>query len=259
MPLERLGDKAVLVTGAGSGIGRATALRLASEGARIAALDQQAEAAAETVATIEAAGGQALPIVANVTQAVQVSQAVEQILATYGRLDAVFNGVGISGRRWGDGPVDQCSEQGWAHVLDVNLTSMFLVCKHTVPALLQSRGAIVNLSSVLGMVGGDEDFATHAYAASKAGIIGLSRAMAAYYAPQGLRVNVIAPGLIATPMSLRAQSDVHILERLPQLQPLTGAMGTAEDVAAAAAYLLSDDARFVTGTVLTVDGGWTVR
>jgi NAD(P)-dependent dehydrogenase (short-subunit alcohol dehydrogenase family) len=112
---------------------------------------------------------------------------------------------------------------------------------------------------VLGMVGGDEDFATHAYAASKAGIIGLSRAMAAYYAPRGLRVNVIAPGLIATPMSRRAQESEQIRGRLAQLQPLTGAMGLPEDVAAAAAYLASEDARFVTGVVLPVDGGWTAH
>jgi NAD(P)-dependent dehydrogenase (short-subunit alcohol dehydrogenase family) len=257
--MNRLRDKVALVTGAAGGIGRATALRFAAEGARVAALDQHEDGVAETVAAIGAAGGQTLPIVANVARGEQVGQAVTQVLKVWGRLDAVFNGVGISGRRWGDGPVDQCTEEAWARVLEVNLTSMFLVCKHTIPALLAARGAIVNLSSVLGIVGGDEDFATHAYAASKAGIIGLSRAMAAYYAPHGLRVNVIAPGLIATPMSQRAQDDPHILARLAQLQPLTGAMGTPEDIAAAAAYLISDDARFVTGTVLTVDGGWTVR
>jgi NAD(P)-dependent dehydrogenase (short-subunit alcohol dehydrogenase family) len=141
-----------------------------------------------------------------------------------------------------------------------NLTSVFLMCKYTLPWLLRTKGgAIINLSSVLGLVGGDEDFATHAYAASKSAIIGLSRAMAAYYAPRGIRVNVIAPGLIATAMSARAQNDPHILSRLSQLQPLTGQMGQPEDVAGAAAYLASDDARFVTGTVLTVDGGWTVH
>jgi NAD(P)-dependent dehydrogenase (short-subunit alcohol dehydrogenase family) len=257
--MQRLHNKITLVTGAGSGIGRATALRFAAEGARVAALDVSAEGLAEVVATVGAAGGQALPLVADVSRSEDVRRTVEQTLAEWGRMDAVFNGVGISGRRWGDGPVDQCTEEAWAHVMNVNLTSMFLVCKYSLPALLETRGAVVNLASVLGLVGGDEDFATHAYAASKAGIIGLSRAMASYYAPRGVRVNVIAPGLIATPMSQRAQSDPHILARLPQLQPLTGAMGTPEDIAAAAAYLASDDARFVTGAVLTVDGGWTAR
>src|SRR5690606_14202936 len=160
---------------------------------------------------------------------------------------------------FGDGPVDSCTIEGWDQTIALNLTSIFLMCKYTVPHLLKTRGAIVNLSSVLGLVGGDEDFATHAYAASKSGIVGLSRSMASYYAPQGLRVNVIAPGLIATAMSKRAQQDEHILNRLPQLQPLTGTMGAPDDIAAAAAYLLSDDARFVTGTVLPVDGGWTTR
>ncbi|HYO89248.1 MAG TPA: SDR family NAD(P)-dependent oxidoreductase, partial [Candidatus Limnocylindrales bacterium] len=195
----------------------------------------------------------------DLTNETAVRDAVAGVVEHFGALDGVFNVAGGSGRRFGDGPVDACTLEGWHTTLDLNLTSMFLVCKYTVPPLLDTRGAIVNLASVLGLVGGDEDFATHAYAASKAGAIGLSRAMASYYAPRGLRVNVIAPGLIATAMSQRAQADDHILGRLPQLQPLTGAMGTGEDVASAAAYLLSSDARFVTGTVLTVDGGWTAR
>lgn len=258
--MTRLQAKVALVTGAGSGIGRATALRFAAEGASVAALDLTAAAARETVAMIEATGGEALALPADVTQGSEVQQALEHVMGRWGHLDIVFNGVGISGRRWGDGPVDQCTEEGWDYVLQVNLRSMFLVAKYAIPLLLQGGGgSIVNLASVLGIVGGDEDFATHAYAASKGGIISLSRSMAVYYAPRSIRVNVIAPGLIATAMSQRAQSDPHILGRLPELQPLTGAFGTPEDVAAAAAYLASDDARFVTGTVLTVDGGWTAK
>ena len=115
----------------------------------------------------------------------------------------------------------------------------------------------MTVSSVLGLVGGDADFATHAYAASKAGLIGLTRAMAVHYAPDRIRCNVVAPGLIATPMSARAQADERIVARLPELQPLTGTFGTPEDVGAACAYLSS--APFVTGTVLTVDGGWTAQ
>jgi NAD(P)-dependent dehydrogenase (short-subunit alcohol dehydrogenase family) len=256
---RRLQNRVALVTAAASGIGRATALRFAAEGARVVVLDRATEGLSDTAATIAAAGGQALAVAADITQADAARAAVEQALAACGRLDVLFNGVGASGRRHGDGPVDACTEEGWDWTLATNLTSMFLICKYSLPALLETRGTIVNVSSVLGMVGGDEDFATHAYAASKGGIIALSRAMASYYAPRGVRVNVIAPGLIATPMSARAQTDPQILARLPQLQPLTGAMGMPEDVAAAAAYLASDDARFVTGAVLTVDGGWTVR
>ena len=125
--------------------------------------------------------------------------------------------------------------------------------------LTQGRGVIVNVSSVLGMVGGDDDFATHAYATSKGGIISLTRSIASFYAPRGIRANVICPGLIATPMSQRAQESEYIRSRLSQLQPLTGDFGSPKDVAHAALYLASDESSFVTGAVLTVDGGWTVR
>jgi NAD(P)-dependent dehydrogenase (short-subunit alcohol dehydrogenase family) len=174
------------------------------------------------------------------------------------RMDALVCAHGISGRRFGDGPVDTCSEEGWDTVLDANLKSVFLYAKQAIPALrANGGGAIVTLSSALGLVGGDDDFATHAYAASKAGVIGLTRAMAVTYAREGIRCNVVAPGLIATPMSERAQSDPAIVARLPDLQPLTGDFGSADDVAQACLYLAT--APFVTGAVLSVDGGWTAR
>lgn len=258
--MNRLENKTALVTGAASGIGRATAMRFALEDARVTLVDRDDAGLAETLAAIKTVGGQAVAVMADVSSSPQVQQAISEAIAVWGRLEIVFNGVGVSGRQWGDGPVDQCTEEAWVSVLSVNLTSMFLMCKYTVPWLLRANGgSIINLSSVLGLVGGDEDFATHAYATTKSGIIGLSRAMAAYYARRGIRVNVIAPGLIATSMSQRAQNDPHILSRLPELQPLTGKMGEPDDVAAAATYLASDEARFVTGTVLTVDGGWTVH
>jgi NAD(P)-dependent dehydrogenase (short-subunit alcohol dehydrogenase family) len=173
-------------------------------------------------------------------------------------LDALVCAHGISGRSLGDGPVDAATEEGWDAVLDTNLKSVFLYAKRAVPLLrANGGGAIVTVSSALGLVGGDEDFATHAYAASKAGLIGLTRAMAVTYAREGIRCNVVAPGLIATPMSRRAQSDPAIKARLPELQPLTGDFGRPEDVAAACVYLAT--APFVTGAVLTVDGGWTAR
>jgi meso-butanediol dehydrogenase/(S,S)-butanediol dehydrogenase/diacetyl reductase len=174
------------------------------------------------------------------------------------RLDALFCAHGISGRRFGDGPVEECTEEGWDAVLDANLKSVFLYCKRSIPLLRAAGGgAIVTLSSALGLVGGDDDFATHAYAASKAGIVGLTRAMAVTYAKDGIRCNVIASGLIETPMSRRVQDDPRIRARLPELVPLTGGLGGPEDVAAAAVYLAT--APFVTGAVLAVDGGWTAR
>ncbi|MEO8606623.1 MAG: SDR family NAD(P)-dependent oxidoreductase [Chloroflexota bacterium] len=259
MDKKRLAGKNILVTGAASGIGRAAAVRFAAEGAQVALLDRNAEGLRETAGLIKDAGDICADCMLDLTDEPAVKDTVKQIVEQWGALHGVFNVAGGSGRRFGDGPVDSCTLEGWHTTLDLNLTSMFLVCKYATPFLLETRGAIVNLGSVLGLVGGDEDFATHAYAAAKAGVVGLSRAMASFYAPRGMRVNVIAAGLIATPMSQRAQSDEHILSRLPQLQPLTGAMGTPEDIAGTAAFLLSDDAAFITGAVLTVDGGWTVR
>ncbi|NBU63549.1 MAG: SDR family oxidoreductase [Chloroflexia bacterium] len=244
--MQRFVAQIIVVTGAASGIGRATVERLIAEGAQIIAVDRDAAGLATLPNSVTA-----IPI--DLTDAPAVLAAMAQIP----HIDGLCNAAGGSGRRFGDGPVGECTLAGWHATLDMNLTSQFVMSKACLPQLLASRGAIVNVASVLGLVGGDADFATHAYAASKAGIIGLSRAMAGYYAPHGLRVNVIAPGLIATPMSQRAQQSDHIRARLPQLQPLTGDFGSAADVAAAAAYLLSSDAKFVTGTVLAVDGGWT--
>jgi NAD(P)-dependent dehydrogenase (short-subunit alcohol dehydrogenase family) len=174
------------------------------------------------------------------------------------RLDALVCAHGISGRRLGDGPVETCTEEAWDAVLDANLRSVFLYCKRALPLLRAAGGgAIVTVSSALALVGGDDDFATHAYAASKAGLVGLTRAMAVTYAKDGIRCNVVCPGLIATPMSERAQSDERIRARLSELQPLTGDFGRPEDVAAAIVHLAT--APFTTGAVLTVDGGWTAR
>jgi NAD(P)-dependent dehydrogenase (short-subunit alcohol dehydrogenase family) len=177
---------------------------------------------------------------------------------TLERLDALVCAHGISGRRLGDGPVDSCTVEGWDAVLDANVRSVFLYCKQAIPLLRAAGGgAIVTISSALGLVGGDDDFATHAYATSKAAVIGLTRAMAVTYAKEGIRANVVCPGLIATPMSARVQDDERIRARLAELQPLTGDLGRPEDVAQAALYLAT--APFVTGAVLTVDGGWTAR
>jgi NAD(P)-dependent dehydrogenase (short-subunit alcohol dehydrogenase family) len=174
------------------------------------------------------------------------------------RLDALVCAHGISGRSLGDGPVDTCTDEAWATVIEQNLTSVFRYARAAIaPLRANGGGAVVTVASVLALVGGDDDFATHAYAASKAGVVGLTRAMAAHYARDRIRCNVVAPGLIATPMSARAQADARIRGRLAELQPLTGDFGAAGDVAAACLYLAT--APFVTGAVLTVDGGWTTR
>ena len=257
--MTSLTDKIAVVTGAGSGIGRATAQLYAAEGARVVILDINAKAASETLAGLSGALGGVSHIL-NVTDAAQVASVMSDIAKSFGRIDVLVNVAGGSGRRWGDGPTDTCTLDGWNKTLALNLNSVFYCCKYALKAMLsQKSGAIVNISSILALVGGDEDFATHAYSASKGAIISLTRSIASYYAPLGIRANVICPGLIATPMSQRAQKSERIINRLITLQPLGGGFGTPQDVAKAALYLGSDAAEFVTGSVLTVDGGWTVR
>lgn len=232
-----------LVTGGGGAIGGAVVRAFAAAGHRVLAVDREPSRDVH---------------VADLVDDAQAAGAVAAALDRFGRLDIVICAHGGSGRRFGDGPVDACSEAGWDATLELNLRSVFLVCRHAVPALRAGGGgAIVTVASVLGLVGGDRDFATHAYAASKGAVIALTRAMAATYAPEGIRCNVVCPGLIATPMSARAQGDPAIRARLGELQPLTGDFGRPEDVAEAVLYLAT--APFATGTVLTVDGGWTAR
>jgi meso-butanediol dehydrogenase / (S,S)-butanediol dehydrogenase / diacetyl reductase len=235
-----LEGKAALVTGAAGGIGGAVARAFADAGARVFCIDR----------------GDA-DFACDITRADEVERAVATAEDRLGRIDVLFNGAGISGRSLGDGPVDVCTEEAWQAVLDANLKSVFLCSKYAIPALRRSGGgAVVNLSSVLGLVGSDL-FETHAYVASKGAIVSLTRAMAMAYAGDGIRVNVICPGLIDTPMSERARRDAETMARLRDLQPLTGRPGRPEDVAGAAVYLAS--APFVTGAVLTVDGGWTAQ
>jgi NAD(P)-dependent dehydrogenase (short-subunit alcohol dehydrogenase family) len=258
----RLDGKVTIVTGASSGIGKAAALRFAQESARVLVAARKPEPLAEAATEIiaQSSNAEVVPVHTDVSSEEQVAAMVAAAVERWGRLDGIFNAAGISGRKFGDGPADACTLEGWNTVIETNLTSIFLCTKHALSAMLpQGRGSIVNLSSVLGMVGGDEDFATHAYAASKGGIISFTRAVASYYAPNGIRANVVAPGLIRTNMSARAQESAEIIAKLDRLQPLTGDFGLPEDVADAALYFLSDDSRFVTGTVLPVDGGWTVR
>jgi meso-butanediol dehydrogenase / (S,S)-butanediol dehydrogenase / diacetyl reductase len=234
--------RVALVTGSEGGIGSATVRALSEAGYAVVGADVASGAdLVVDVATVEGA-----------------RRAVATAVERHGRLDAVALTHGISGRRYGDGPVADCTDEGWNEVLSTNLRSVFYVCREAVPSLVAGGGgAIVAVGSVHGLVGGDRDFATHAYAASKAGLVGLVRAIAVHYAGDGVRANVVAPGLVRTPMSRRAQEDVGIVERLPELQPLGGTFIEPEDVAGAVVYLAQ--AERVTGAVLVVDAGWTAK
>jgi NAD(P)-dependent dehydrogenase (short-subunit alcohol dehydrogenase family) len=246
--MSRLANKVAIITGGASGIGLATAQLFLEEGARVVVFDINVLTADENSLRVD------------VTSASEVESAIKDVVNIHGRLDILVNVAGGSGRKWGDGPADSCTLEGWEKTLNLNLNSAFYCCKYALQVMSpQGHGVIVNVSSVLGMVGGDEDFATHAYASSKGAVISLTRSIASYYAPRGIRANVICPSLIATTMSQRAQESEHIRARLSQLQPLTGDFGSPKDVAHATLFLASDESSFVTGAVLTVDGGWTVR
>jgi len=248
-------DKSVLITGS-TGIAEATAVRAAENGARVFIVSRTPENAE---ALAKKTGGRWYA--ADLTRADAVGKAVDAC----GRIDALFNVAGISGRKHGDGPLHECSEAGWDTTLDANVKSMFLMCRAALTAMLKQpvaanglRGTILNMASVLGFAPQAGHFATHAYAASKGAILAMSKSMAAYYAPQKIRVNVIAPALIRTPMSARAQNDPAILALMKTKQPLAEDLIEADDVARAAIFLLGDDSRRITADTLTVDAGWCV-
>jgi NAD(P)-dependent dehydrogenase (short-subunit alcohol dehydrogenase family) len=187
-------------------------------------------------------------------------QAVRMCLERHGRIDGLFNVAGISGRRFGDGPLHECSAEGWDVTMGTNVRTLFLMSRAVLRHWMSEhrQGAILNMASVLAFSPEPRHFASHAYTASKGAILSLTRAMASYYAPHGIRVNAIAPGLVRTPMSARAQKDEEILEFIRLKQPLSGGMLDADDVAEAALFLLSERSRHITGSVLTVDGGWSL-
>jgi len=257
----QLQDKVVFITGS-TGIAAATARRAVQEGARVF-VASRTEANCRALA--EELGEAAAWRAADLQDAAAVDAAANACLDAWGRVDSLFNVAGISGRRFGDGPLHECSEEGWDATLDANAKSMFLVCRRILQQMLAQplspaglRGSILNMASVLGFSPRADFFSTHAYAASKGAILGMSRSMAAYYAPHKIRVNAIAPALVRTPMSARAQDDAKILALMRTKQPLAEDMLEADDVADTAIFLLSDAARRVTGDVVTVDGGWCV-
>lgn len=234
-------DRVLLISGT-SGIAEATAslARRRGDSAFLVGLEQPAD------------------VIADLRHPGDAQQGVEACLRQHGRIDALFNVAGISGRRYGDGPLHEATLDGWNTVFESNVTTAFLLSKFVLQHWLetQRRGAILNMSSVLAFSPEPEHFATHAYAASKGALLAMTQSMAAYYAPHGIRVNAIAPGLVRTPMSQRAQQDPAILAFIAGKQPLCEGMLDAGDIAEAALFLLGEESKHITGQVLSVDGGW---
>ena len=242
--------KVVLVTGAGSGIGRATALVFAREGAKVVVSDIVVEGGEETVQQIKAAGGEAIFVKADVSKAADVEALITQTVETYGRLDCAFNNAGIEG---GVKPTIDCTEEEFDRTIAVNLTGVWLCMKYEIQQMLsQGGGAIVNTASVAGLVGfpGLPD-----YVASKHGVLGLTKTAALEYAKSGIRVNAVCPGVIQTPMVERgAQLSPGFDELAVSMEPV-GRFGQPSEIGEAVVWLCSDAASFVTGHPMTVDGG----
>ena len=198
--------------------------------------------------------------VGDVRDEAAVQRGVSECLDRFGRVDALMNVAGISARSLGDGPLHQCTSAAWDTVMDLNAKGTFLMCREVLGWWTKNRqaGVILNTGSVLVRHPQGEHFATVGYAASKGAIEAMSVAAAAYYAPQGIRINVIAPGLVQTPMTVRAQGNMEIAKYIVHKQPLRKGMLTAEDIAKTACFLLRQNSSPITGQILTVDAGWTV-
>ena len=247
--VEAFDDKVALVTGAASGIGRATAITFAGAGASVVVSDVDSEGGEETVGSIKEAGGEATFIYADVSKASHVEELVSKTVEIYGRLDAAHNNAGVEGVRV---PMAEFPEDEWDRVINVDLKGVWLCMKYEIPQMLsQGGGSIVNTSSDAGLIGWS---GSAVYTASKWGVIGLTKSAALQYIAEGVRINAVCPGFIRTPMT--DSSDPRAEERMIAATP-AGRIGTVDEVVGAVLWLCSDEASFVVGHPLSMDGGTT--
>ncbi len=256
--MTSLKDKSLVVIGGTSGLGLSAAKAFISAGAKVIVVGKDAD---KLEAAKAALGPAAMGLAADATHPDTAVAAINIAARNFGGFHGLYHVAGGSGRKEGDGPLHSVTNEGWEHTLQLNLTSLFYSNRAAAQYFVrqQTSGSVLNMSSVLGFSPSPHFFATHAYAAAKAAIIGFTKSCAAYYAGAGIRFNVLAPALVATPMSQRAQGNHEVLEFIATKQPLDGGrIGQPGDLDAAAVYFLSDDSKFVTGQVLAVDGGWSV-
>jgi len=254
--MGRLEGKVALITGGAGAIGQATARRFAADGATVVVADRDAAGAEAVAGALRDGGAQAIGLAVDVTSEASVIALVAQATATYGRIDILFTCAGVLV----SGSVTQTSLPDWQRTLDVNLTGPFLASKHVVPVMIANGGgSIVHMSSTAGLVG---ETAIAAYCASKGGVLMLARQMALDFARQGVRVNVICPGWIDTPFNdpaIEAAGGKEALSPFVDLMVPLGRQGSPDEVADVVAFLASDDARLMTGSIVTVDGGLTAQ
>ncbi len=250
----RLGDKIAIITGGKSGIGYATALRFAAEGAKVVVADVRD--GAQEVAALSAEGGEALFVQADVSSESQVNDLIEKTVAAYGRVDVLVNNAGIELAK----TVPDTTEADWDRLMGVNLKGVFLCCKAAIPVMQRyGGGVIVNVASELGLVGGSE---IAAYSASKGGVVQLTKAMAIDHAGDQIRVNCVCPGPVATPLLegiIRASSNPDEERRQIVERTVLRRLARPEEIANVILFLASDEASYMTGSVVVVDGGWTAR
>jgi meso-butanediol dehydrogenase/(S,S)-butanediol dehydrogenase/diacetyl reductase len=245
---ERLRDKVVLVTGAASGIGRATAERMAAEGARVFCSDLASDACEDTTASIRRVGGDASTVACDVTDSAACVAAIDVVTQAAGSLDVLANIAGIGLHRH----ATDYSDDEWRRVIEVNLTGTFFMCRAAIPTLLESSGNIVNMASAAGLAG---TAYSAAYSASKGGVVMLTKSLAIEYGRQGLRVNCVCPGGVDTPLTrsfaVPGGVDATLMARM-QFLPM---LGQPHEIAAMVAYLACDEARYVNGAAFSIDGG----
>jgi NAD(P)-dependent dehydrogenase (short-subunit alcohol dehydrogenase family) len=252
----RLKDKVSIITGGGSGMGRVASLMFAAEGAKVVVVDVTVETAAAVVAEVEAAGGQAVAVVADVSKEADAKRMIDETVAAFGRVDVLYNNAGIMPEA--DHSVIDTSVEDWDRVMAVNVRGVFLGCKYAIPKMIeQGSGSVINISSFVALVGCSNP--QDAYTASKGAVLALTKSLAVQFAPKGVRTNAICPGPVETPLLMDWLVKDEEAKRIRLARNPTGRFGKPEEVVALAIYLASDESRWTNGAAMVVDGGITVN